>query len=250
MVYAIFSPSFFSFPLRCSVRSNFVKFIFWKTVPKPIIDANAACSALKMDPDAEEILLNVNEEYKALMKLRKSNHSPYNVGVRPWFLEDYAKKRDINVITQFALFKCMHEWCMFATDTEKKWEIHMGEHIKLMDVLTNNGQLDNDYRAELIKFRECSYCGSEPHTKKYAAYQVCRHMDMEHRRNTIQCAYCFYRTIEMDNIVIHMETYHPNVGYDILLYDLHREFSQKDEEILRDGREQYITKIKCGLGKL
>lgn len=144
----------------------------------------------------------------------------------------------------------MHEWCSYATDLEKSWEIHMGRHISLMDVLSKNELMNNDYRAELIKFRECSYCGSEPHRKRHAAYQVCRHMDMEHRRNTFQCAVCFYRTIEMDNMVSHMETYHPNAEREILLYEVRREFQQKDEEILRDGCEQYISKMKCGLGEV
>lgn len=216
---------------------------------KPIIDLNATDS-LKDDPDAREMLANVNDEYEKLKKLHKLNKSSYTVCVRPWFDEDYAKKRDINIITQFALYKCMHDWCIFATDSEKHWEIHMGRHISLMDVLSEKELMKPCHRAELIKFRECSYCRSEPHTKRHAAYQVCRHMDMEHRRNSFQCAFCFYRTIETDNIIIHMEAHHSNADREILLYDVHREFQQKDEEILRGGCEQYITKIECGQGKV
>lgn len=199
---------------------------------------------------AEEILLSVCEEYKKLDILKKSNKSPYSVGVRPWILEDYAKKRNINTMTLYSLYKCVHQWCLYATDSEEEWIIHMETHIQLMDVLSGKKMISNDYRSELIQFRECPYCRSEPNNKKHSAHQVCRHMDMEHRRNAFQCANCFYRTIETDNMVLHMETYHPNAGSEILLYDVRREFQQKDEEILREGCEQYITEIECGLGKL
>lgn len=182
--------------------------------------------------------------------MKKWNESAYTVDVRPWIIEDYAKKRNINTMSQYALYKCMHQWCIYATNSEQDWNNHMQRHIELMDALSKNDLINNNNRSELIKFRECPYCGSEAQDKKHSAHQVCHHMDMHHLRNTIQCAFCFYRTIETDNIVLHMKTYHSDAGREILIYDVHREFQQKDEEILRDGCDQYITKIKCGQGKI
>lgn len=215
------------------VSFNFFHTVQSQPIPESIIDSVATLNPC--DPSAEEILLN---EYKELEKI-----SAYGVNVRPWFSNDYAKKCDINTITQFALYKCLHHWCIYATDSEKKWKIHMGEHTHLLDALSNKELIGKDYLVKLAKFRECPYCGDALHVED-------RHMEVKHRRNTFQCAYCFYRTIETDNMVLHVETYHPNAGREILLYDIYREFHQEDEVILRNGCEQYITKIKCGLGKV
>lgn len=206
--------------------------------------------AMKNDPGDEEILLSVHEEYKALEKSKKLNKSLYTVNVRPWILEDYAQKRIIITMTQYALYKCMHPWCMYATNSDKDWETHMERHIQLMDALNKRNLINNNNRSELIKFRECPYCGSEAQNRKHSSHQVCHHMEMQHSRNTLQCTFCFYRTPEIDNMIFHMRNYHPNAGREILVYDVHREFQQKDEEILRDGCDQYITKMKCGQGKM
>lgn len=206
--------------------------------------------------------MRVHEEYNTLEKLKKYGKSPYTVKVRPYIFGDYAKKRSTNTVTQYALYKCMFEWCVFATNSEKDWEIHMERHLQLMDALSKKNLLNNDYRSKLIKFRECCYCGSEAKEKQHSAhekrhrmelhsaYQVCHHMEMQHSRNTFQCAFCFYRTVETDNMVLHMEAYHANANHEILVYDVHREFQQKDEEILKEGCDQYITKMKCGQGKM
>lgn len=209
---------------------------------------------IKSDPDAApydpETLLKVHEQYKIMKKW-----IPYIENVRPWFLEDYAKKPEINVITQFALYKCMHDVCLFACDSEENWKAHMDEHLNLIDFLGTKSLLDRNYRTELTKFRECPYCGSESNcgnatNNKKRFDQVCRHMEMEHRRNTMQCAYCFFRTIEMDHMVWHMEKYHATCALEILLYGIHRDFQDSDLEILNEGCSQYITEIKCNLGEL
>lgn len=205
---------------------------------------------LKSDPGDEEILLRVHAEYKSLEKLKADNRSPYTVDVRPYILGDYAKKRSINTMMQYALYKCMYDWCMYATNSETDWQAHMDRHLQLMDVITKKKLLTNEYRSQLIKFRECCYCGSEAQDKKHSAHQVCHHMEMQHSRNTLQCAFCFYRTVETDNMVSHMEVHHPKANHEILVYGIHREFQQKDEEILQDGCEQYIKKIICSQGKV
>lgn len=169
----------------------------------------------------------------------------YTVNVQPWLqMKDCAKKRDINLIAQFGLYKCMSEWCIFATNVIESWENHMKEHISLLDTLSKKQLINNDdhqFIVGLNRFHECPYCDSESLTEDHA---------MEHRRSNIQCAFCFYRTNEMDNMVLHMETYHSNADREILLYNVYRKFQQLDEEILRDGCEQYVTKIICGRGKV
>lgn len=197
-----------------------------------------------MDPGAVDLLLKANEGYKNFKKMK-----PYTVTVRPWFLDDYAKKLNINVITQFALYKCMHGVCLFACDSEENWKIHMEQHLNLIDVLAEKKLLKREYRAELVKFRECAYCGSEPNEKTPLRMDaVCRHMEMEHRRNTFQCAHCYYRTIEIDNMILHMEKYHRDSDREILLYGVNREFQDSDKDELEQCHQK-IARIRCNLGK-
>lgn len=194
------------------------------------------------------MLVKVSQEYKDFE--RKFNRAFFSV--RPWILEDYAKKLDINMITQFALYKCMYGMCSFACDSEENWQIHMDQHINLMDAINDEKMLTNEYRAELIKFRECAYCGNEPHTRQEkltaTTNAVRRHMEMEHRRSTLQCASCFYRSIEMDSMVYHMEKFHPG-SKDILLYGTSREFQDDDVHDFEGCQEQNIKRIKCNLGE-
>lgn len=77
-------------------------------------------------------------------------------------------------------------------------------------------------------------------------------MEEEHRRSIFQCAFCFYRTIEMDNMALHMQSCHPHSGSkQILLCGDVREFSQQDEEeLMEQDRETHVKKMECGQGKL
>lgn len=174
-------------------------------------------------------------EYKELDAI-----SAYTVGVRPWLVNDDAKKRDINTLTQFALYKCMNKWCTYATNLEENWEIHKKEHTNLLNVLNSKELIDNkDDQLTLAKFHECCYCGDKN-----------QHMEMEHSGSIFQCSFCFYRTTEMDNIVQHMETYHPNADREMLLCELSRKFQPKDESDIRNGCQENVTKIKCAKGKM
>lgn len=200
------------------------------------IETNAIKS-LKFDPEEAEKLVKVAESYNRIEE--------YKTVVRPWIHRDYARKPSINLLTQFALYKCMHGKCVFSTDSTELWNNHMQAHIELMDALAkkknNFGRAD---RNELKKFRECCYCTRE----SKANHEALRHMDEEHRRSIFQCAHCFYRCIEMDNMVLHNEAHHPNQSKEILLCGNEREFEQKDESVLKEGPE-YVTRIKCGQGE-
>lgn len=228
----------------CRFFIDSINFFSFDQTAKPQCTVPNSTSKLKMDPDVADILLKANDGYKNFKKLNQ-----YTITVRPWFLHDYAKKLNINDITQFALYKCMHDVCLFACDSQENWKIHMEQHLNLIDVLAAEKKLKREYRAELVKFRECSYCGREPNEKCPRIDEVCRHMEMEHRRNAFQCSHCFYRAMEMDNMVLHMEKYHGDSDREILLYDVqHRKFEDSDKDELNQCHQK-ITKITCNLGK-
>lgn len=167
--------------------------------------------------------------------------------VRPWIEDDYGRKPAINVITQFALYKCMHEQCIFATNKLEQWLVHMTVHIQLIDFFKKQEVLDKSTRSRLIKFRECSYCGYEAK----ANHDVVRHLEEEHHRSIFQCSLCFYRTIEYDNMMLHMNTYHPANGgqQEVYLCGDTLEFNQQDDETLDQDVENNVEKMKCGQGK-
>lgn len=192
----------------------------------------------KLAEEDKEQLLTVAQSYQI--------SSGNNISVRPWIPEDYAKKSVINIISQFALYKCMHAHCIFATDDSEIWERHMEKHQQLIDVCQNElyrGNLTKVRRDELIKFRECAYCSELPKTQ----FQVMQHMGEDHRQSILQCTYCYYRTIETDNIVHHYETCHPEEAKEILMCGESREYNRRDEDI-RNECEQYVDKIVCGQG--
>lgn len=190
---------------------------------------------LKQDPEEMEELLKIAEIYQ-----NKSNNLK---SVQPWI--NCARKPAIHLISQFALFKCMHGQCTFSTDTEGKWIEHMNKHVQMIDSLTKHKTLSKTMRDEMKKFRECCYCGCESKSN----FEVKRHMKEQHSRSIFQCAHCFYRSTETDSMVIHYEEYHPKSTKEILLCGDKREFEPKDKEVIEQGCTHYVTKIKCGQGK-
>lgn len=190
-------------------------------------------NSFKIDEQEAQTLFSVVDYYQ---KIEASDYM-----VRPWINGDYVTKPSMCLITQFALYKCMHASCVFSTDSSDIWKAHMNDHIKLIDVFDKHALLNNEVRDHQIKFRDCPYCptqlGSNP--------ECLSHIEDEHRNSIFQCAFCFYRTIEMDNMKLHYNQFHDSENDPkVLLTDFHRDFSQKDEETLAEG-DQYTDEIDC-----
>lgn len=193
---------------------------------------------VKIDPIDGQALQSVFENY--------DRNDTNSFLVRPWMDDEHGlKKICIDEICQFALYKCMYEKCIFATNSIEKWQIHMAVHGQLIDFFKKKGALEKHVRDNLIRYRECPYC---PFTAK-ADHQMVRHMEEDHRRSIFQCAMCHYRTIEMDNLVLHMQNHHPNATKEVLLCGETREFVQQDEEILDQDCENCARRIPCGQGE-
>lgn len=196
---------------------------------------------IKVDTIDDQILENVADNYNR-------NVAVHTHVVRPWIEGDYGRKPSINVITQFALYKCMHEKCIFATNSLEQWFIHMTVHIQLIDYFKNRNALDKNTRNQLIKFRECSYCGYEAKSN----FDVLRHLEEEHHRSIFQCSLCFYRTIEDHNMLLHLKACHPAINGQVEVYmcGFQREFNQQDDETLDQDVENNVKKMQCGQGKV
>lgn len=144
---------------------------------------NTNSNVYKVDPETEKALLSVFSNYD-------ENKLEYKYEVRPWGICMDRKKPIIHIMTQFALYKCMHPWCVYGTDNEQHWESHMKKHIQMIDVLTKHlPDLGKAGRDEHIQFRKCPYC---LHMAK-SNFQVINHM-AQHRRNAFQVCFpclCF-----------------------------------------------------------
>lgn len=145
---------------------------------EPVTATNS--NGYKVDYATEQQLLNINSNFD-------QNKLQYTFEVRPWGINIDSKKPIIDIMTQFALYKCMHPDCVYATDNEQHWETHMKKHIQMIDVLTKHlPTLANANRSKHIKFRECSYC---TYMAK-ADFQVIAHM-ARHRRNAFQVCFSY-----------------------------------------------------------
>lgn len=197
-------------------------------------------SPLKLEGSDERDLSNVLDRFDEVLQKRQ-------IKVRPWIGDDLAEKPILHYASQLALFKCMQTRCLFATDDENEWKLHMFQHMKLIDVLnkkisSNSGSLAKRLLQKFNKFLECPYC---PTTLR-SHVQITNHIEEEHRRSILQCMFCNYRTIEMDNIALHYGQYHAEEKQEVLISDGRRELKDQDEEMLSYGHYQYVKKIKCG----
>lgn len=197
---------------------------------------NPLANMYKMDIEEETNLMGVFKEHETTGK--------YELSIRPWLEADWARKPLVNLLTQFALYKCMHGKCIYATNSEEAWIVHMRKHIDLIDVMAKLKILTSHKRDEYIKFRDCPYCTKESH----ANFEVNTHMELEHRRSGFQCAHCFYRCIEMDYMVFHYQNFHPDKSREVLLCSEKKEFEYKDKELIFEYLKE-MKKIVCGQGK-
>ncbi|XP_055299346.1 uncharacterized protein LOC129566958 [Sitodiplosis mosellana] len=190
--------------------------------------------AIKNDPAEKEHLLAVAEHYK--------QSKTYAFKVKQWISEKWTKPT-ISIISQFALFKCMHSQCRFSSSSKEDMESHMEHHLALIDVLQDSadGTLDKTVRGEQIKFRDCSYCDFNAHSNK----EILDHVLVEHEQCIFQCAYCFYRSVEVDNITLHYDVHHAKEEREIYLCGDVREFREQDREMLQEDVGK-IPKIQCG----
>lgn len=191
---------------------------------------------VKCDPDDDIKMLKIAEMYEQM--------DEFTIAARPWIDTDTTKKPIINYMTQFALYKCMHPKCVFATNRVNFWKSHMHRHIDMNDILIKSKTILSN-SDEMKQFRECCYCKQSSKRN----YDYVRHIEEEHSRSIFQCMHCFYRTNEIDNIVFHYNEYHSNATKEILLCgENRREFEHRDEDVINQCSNQFIEKIRCGQG--
>lgn len=115
---------------------------------------------IKVDQPMNDDTLN-----SIMMNYNNDNYEAVNsITVRPWLFEDYGRKPYIDDLSQYALYKCMHEICNFFTNSADNFQAHMTTHCEIIDHYEKNKVLSKMRRDKLIKFRECPYCSSQAKT--------------------------------------------------------------------------------------
>lgn len=159
------------------------------------------------------------------------------------YRESAASEVTIDEITQFALYKCLVRKCVYATNAMDEFRKHMEMHVQVIDYYQRESLLDSKTHQKLIKFRECVYCGQ----KSISNDQFLEHTESKHRRCIFKCPHCVYRSIEVDNVLLHRNTNHLFSDKAILLCGLPRGLDQVDKDVLKNA-EQNVKKIRCGQG--
>lgn len=116
--------------------------------------------------------------------------------VKPWIELDSPIKEELRLQVQLDLFKCMHAACNMSSEESNKLINHI-------DFLRVRRQIQNHNN-----YGDCSYCENS-----YGrSGDLIDHIEKEHKNSIFQCANCFYRTIEIENIITHNERFHKGDG--------------------------------------
>lgn len=202
-------------------------------------------SALSLDDSTIESLLNLHEIHKkTAANSSKSGQSKINLKSwvsKPRFIRNDSKK--MSKIVLYARYKCMSPYCVFATNDESKMLNHLQHHEIYMKFLETALKV----QIKDFSWTECAYCDR---TFEKNSNDLVRHINEEHGASLFQCSYCYYRTMELDNIASHLAEFHKTSDKIVFLcenekLDLDKEISK----IMESRKSTILPEYPCGLGK-
>jgi hypothetical protein len=157
--------------------------------------------------------------------------------LRPWatrkckkFMFPLSKLLEENAL--IAKYKCLSQRCYYYTCSAKNFEIHLSAHKP----------------ADRIDFMMCPYCDFElePSTE---IRNLIKHIDEEHSASKYQCAFCFYRSTSVSNVISHSKIYHRMKN--LKIYELHPVNDCSDVHLdimlVKEKYDQFIPLLKCVL---
>lgn len=123
--------------------------------------------------------------------------------VKPWIKGNLSAKAKLRWDTQLALHKCMHLTCIFSTNDASKMREHIASHLKMTESTIALKLLTKEKRKMLAGYSECAYCDDDN-----VHSTIVNHTIKNHSNSIFQCTNCFYRTIELANLISHNERFH------------------------------------------
>lgn len=128
--------------------------------------------------------------------------------------------------------------CIFATNDRKVMQDHMENHLQFNRRLNNCGKPTSDMMQIHEKYLDCCYCERQ----LSSCSKLVNHILDEHSSSIFQCQYCFFRTMEGDNILLHYENFH--------WYERRNEFLLCDGGERRQIDHDYVEHLEADLGNI
>lgn len=129
------------------------------------------------------------------------------VSVKPWLeISKMLKREKLHSLHLYALFKCMHEDCVYSTS----YSTQMNDHLEFHDNMSKLSPFIFSDTSQ-VDWLLCCYCqfgASKPSS-------LIEHIKVEHESSPFQCPFCYYRTIEVSYVFQHLEKYHPQESKEI-----------------------------------
>ncbi|XP_062554428.1 uncharacterized protein LOC134219640 isoform X2 [Armigeres subalbatus] len=194
--------------------------------------------------DVASVALKLLEEEQSTLKLRRFSGDKLSMGttegpinIKPWLEKPTTKNRDhcVNMLeprSLYCFFKCMGTGCCFTTTVEVSMEKHIDNHELVGDVTG----------AAVKSWLECPYCDvlTEDRT------DLLRHLRIVHSNSAYQCTYCFYRSREAYNVILHQKLHHGKEKPQVLVNEVDkRPLTAADYERLNRRPIDNILPLIC-----
>ncbi|XP_055624210.1 uncharacterized protein LOC129767379 [Toxorhynchites rutilus septentrionalis] len=133
----------------------------------------------------------------------------------------------------FCFYKCMGVSCCFTTTLENLMRKHLDNH-DLVGDMTGTGPTKS--------WLECAYC----EIIAESTAELIAHLKSVHSDSAHQCAYCFYRSREAYNVLLHQNIHHKKLKQQILVIESEKKpLTSADHEILDRRRVENILPLIC-----
>lgn len=171
--------------------------------------------------------------------------STYKNVLKPWTKCQSTKSaiasvRLLKEESLVALYKCMGADCIFTTNDQNSMNTHLFDHEDYHTKQTTNSHTFAN--TDQSSWLECSYCDQV----LGSCHMLTHHIDNVHGTSVFQCAYCFYRSTNMEFMTIHKAKYHANVTADHSVYACGLHMASLLQEIDHLSQMQSNTsKIVC-----
>lgn len=241
-----------------------------KITPKREPNGNGAQQQVQFVPVMEKVNPVITQEFKVKQEptadtgfvfdesmqqsFEKLYHMDYTVppklsgktktNLKPWakeprFTRNVSKK--LSDIFLYARYKCMASQCLFATEDEREMQTHLRHHVLFKNFIEKKFNKSVD-----LHWTECSYCDYKTDT---VCTDLINHINNEHATSRLQCPYCYYRTIELHNIVLHLNDFHKQNVKRVLICDAVKPLLLKEKLRMLESRRINASEYLCGLGK-
>lgn len=200
---------------------------------------------LRLDDSQIQAFLDLYETHKKTAA-NNSKSGQLKINVKPWSIEPYFIRNDSKKLSDVVLYgryKCMATYCVFATNDVTKMRKHLENHVTYMKFLEKTYNISP--QKDML-WTKCAYCDMtcEPNST-----DLINHINQEHGTSMFQCSCCYYRTIELDNIVTHMSEFHKENAKLVLLCEAEKPNLLTEKLKMQQSRKSNMPEYPCGIGK-